>query len=118
MPKQKITKEQLLDLYIKEREMEPTEFLEWVKNHPTPEGVLKELIAGEVLDLSDYENFQVNDASPFDYDTLTAYNTAYVYKEAMKYSPAQKLKSYGWLIYLLMAAIAIPIGIVILKSGI
>ena len=115
MPK-KITKEQLLNLYVKEREMEPTEFLEWVKNHPTPEGVLKENICGEVLDLSDYENFQVNEASPFDFDTLTAYNTAYVYKEAMKYSPAQKFKNYGWLVYLLMAAVLVPIGIVILRS--
>jgi len=112
----KITKEDLLNVYVKEREMEPTEFLEWVKNHPSPEGVLEENICGEVLDLSDYENFQVNDASPFDYDTLTAYNTAFVYKEAAKYAPTQKIKNYGWLIYLLMAAVFIPVGIAILKG--
>jgi len=117
MPNNKITKEQLLNVYVKEREMEPTEFLEWVKNHPSPEAVLEEMICGEMLmDLSDYENFQVNDASPFDFDTLTAYNTAFVYKEAMKYSPVQKIKNWGWLVYLLMAAVFIPVGIAILKG--
>ena len=111
-----VSKEKLLNVYVKEREMEATEFLEWVKNHPSPENVLRQNICGEVIDLSDYEHFQVNEASPFDFDTLTAYNTAYVYKEALHYSPAKAIKNYGWLIYLLMAAIAIPVGIVILKQ--
>jgi len=116
MTKNRISKEELLNVYVKEREMEPTEFLEWVKNHPTPENVLQENICGEILDLSDYENFQVNDASPFDFDTLTAYNTAYIYKEAAKYSPGQRLKDYGWLAYIGMAVVFGAIGVAILRG--
>ena len=125
MPKKKVEepiededniKEKLFELYSKEREMDANEFLEYVRTHPSPEKVLEEHICGEVIDLSDYEHFQVVKASPFDFDTLTAYNTAYIYKEAVKYSPVQKIKNYAWMIYLPAILIAMFVGLYLLLS--
>jgi len=113
---EKVSKEQLLEIYGREKNMDWTEFLEFVRKYPSPKDVLKENICGEVIDLSDYEHFQLTDASPFDLKTLTEYNTAHLIKEALAYSPRKKLRDYGWLAYLPLIIIGGAIGYMILKS--
>lgn len=106
----------LLELYAREQAMDAEEFIEYVRNHPSPESVLEEHICGEVIDLSDCEDFQIVKASPFDFETLTAYNTAYMYKEAASLSPMRAMKDYRWVVYVLMAMVLLPVGIIILKQ--
>ncbi len=110
-------REYLYNWYAKEKGMDATEFWEMVQNHPSPKRILESTICGVPISLSEYESFQLNEASPFDLETVTAYNSAYVHKEAAAYAPKSPTAQWGkWIVFLLMAVILVPVGLYIANN--
>ncbi len=66
-----------------------------IEEHPVYRGIFRELIGGEVVDLSDYENFQLYHASPDDLQTVLLLNQGRIIKEMRAYGGSE-MKKAAW----------------------